>query len=87
MYTCCEKKRMDSIKDKVITARLPLDMYKDLDAVAEQRNRKRGAIVREAIEMYLSTWADYQIAIDRLKNSADKVLSEKEFLNDLGWDI
>ncbi|HDP94542.1 MAG TPA: ribbon-helix-helix protein, CopG family [Candidatus Aminicenantes bacterium] len=78
---------MDSIKDKVITARLPLDMYKDLDAVAEQRNRKRGAIVREAIEMYLSTWADYQIAIDRLKNSADKVLSEKEFLNDLGWDI
>ena len=78
---------MPVTQEKVITARLPADLFEDLDLVAEERNRKRGAIVREAIEMYLETWADYQIAIDRLKDANDKILSEDEFLKDLGWDI
>ncbi len=78
---------MSDTQDRVITARLPKNLFEDLDAVAKERNRKRGSIIREAIEMYLGTWADYQVAIDRLKDPGDRVLSEKEFLNEMGWDI
>ncbi len=78
---------MSVTQEKVITARLPADLFEELELVAEERDRKRGAIVREAIEMYLETWADYRIAIDRLKNANDKILTEHEFLKDLGWDI
>jgi len=74
-------------QEKVITARLPADLFIELELVAEERNRKRGTIVREAIEMYLATWADYHIAIDRLKDANDKILTEDDFLKDLGWNI
>jgi len=72
---------------KTISARLPLTMISSIEQVATERNRKRGDIVRDALEIYLDNWADYQIAIERLKDAQDEILSEKEFLAELGWDI
>jgi len=72
---------------KTISARLPLKMISSIEEVAAERKRKRGDIVRDALEVYLDTWADYQIAIERLKDAQDEILSEKEFLGELGWDI
>lgn len=51
------------------------------------RNRNRGEIIREALSFYADIMADYQIAIDRLKDPTDAVQTEKEFLKDLGWNI
>ena len=72
---------------KTISARLPLNMISSIEEVATERKRKRGDIVRDALEIYLDTWADYQIAMERLKDAQDEILSEKEFLGELGWDI
>jgi len=72
---------------KTISARLPMTMISSIEEVAAERNRKRGDIVRDALEIYLDTWADYQIAMERLKDAQDAILSEKEFLEELGWDI
>ena len=72
---------------KTISARLPLNMISSIEEVAVERKRKRGDIVRDALEIYLDTWADYQIAMERLKDAQDEILSEKEFLGELGWDI
>ncbi|MDP2996242.1 MAG: ribbon-helix-helix protein, CopG family [Bryobacterales bacterium] len=72
---------------KTISARLPLKMISSIEEVAAERKRKRGDIVRDALEIYLDTWADYQIAMERLKDAQDEILSEKEFLGELGWDI
>jgi predicted DNA-binding protein len=72
---------------KTISARLPLKMISLIDEVAEERKRKRGEVLRDALEIYLENWADYQIAMDRLKDSQDEILNEKEFLEELGWDI
>jgi predicted DNA-binding protein len=72
---------------KVLTARIPEEIFLNLNEIAETRNRKRGDIIREALELYLENWADYQIAIDRLKDSSDKIQTEQEFLNELGWAI
>ena len=72
---------------KTISARLPLNMISSIEEVAAERKRKRGDIVRDALEIYLDTWADYQIAMERLKDAQDEILNEKEFLSELGWDI
>ena len=66
---------------KVLTARIQEEIFLNLNEIAETRNRKRGDIIREALELYLENWADYQIAIDRLKDSSDKIQTEQEFLN------
>ncbi len=78
---------MGKKKTKTISARLPLDMISSIEAIAEERNRKRGEVVRDALEIYIDTWADYQIAMERLKDAQDAILSEKDFLDELGWDI
>lgn len=71
----------------VLSARLPDALLSGLDQVARERNRKRGEIVREAIEMYLATYADYRIALERLQDAGDPVQTEREFLDELGWDL
>ncbi len=72
---------------KTISARLSLDMISSIEEIAQERKRKRGDVVRDALEIYLDTWADYQIAMERLKDAQDEILSEKEFLDELGWEV
>jgi len=72
---------------RTISARLPLDMISSIEEIAAERNRKRGDVVRDALEIYLEIWADYQIAMERLKDAQDSILSEREFLDELGWDV
>ncbi|HOB54225.1 MAG TPA: ribbon-helix-helix protein, CopG family [Acidobacteriota bacterium] len=74
-------------KNKVLSTRLPAGVVDGLEAVARERKRNRGEIVREALEIYLDTWADYQIAIERLGDPTDPVQTEREFLDELGWDL
>ncbi|HOU21881.1 MAG TPA: ribbon-helix-helix protein, CopG family [Kiritimatiellia bacterium] len=74
-------------KNKVLSTRLPAGVVDGLEAVARERKRNRGEIVREALELYLDTWADYQIAIERLGDPTDPVQTEREFLDELGWDL
>jgi len=70
-----------------ISSRIPKDLLSSIDEIARLRNRNRGEIVREALSFYADMMADYQIAIDRLKDPTDSVQTEKEFLKDLGWNI
>jgi predicted DNA-binding protein len=72
---------------KTISARLPMKMISSIEEIAEARKRNTNEIVRDALEIYLETWADYQIAVERLKDAQDEILSEKEFLDELGWNI
>jgi predicted DNA-binding protein len=72
---------------KTISARLPLKMIASIEEIAEARKRNTNEIVRDALEIYLETWADYQIAVERLKDAQDEILGEKEFLDELGWNV
>ena len=72
---------------KTISTKLPIDIFNEIDAIASQKKRKRGEILKEALEQYIEEWADYKIAIDRMKDPSDKVLTEKEFLNELNEDL
>jgi len=72
---------------KTISARLPMKMIASIEEIAEARKRNTNEIVRDALEIYLETWADYQIAVERLKDTQDEILNEKEFLTELGWNV
>ena len=72
---------------KVLSMRLPEEILDGIEEIAHERRRKRGDVIREALEYYLENRADYEVALDRLKDASDKVLSEKELLDELEWKI
>jgi RHH-type rel operon transcriptional repressor/antitoxin RelB len=67
-----------------ISVRLPADLAKRLDGVARETERPRSYIVQKALESYLEDYADLQIALDRLHDKTDKVVSGKELRRSLG---
>jgi len=58
-----------------ISIRLPEATAKALDAVASATDRPKTYVVLRALEAYLADYADYQIALDRLRDKDDPVVS------------
>jgi len=67
-----------------ISVRLPKDLANQLDAVAEETERPRSYIIQKAIESYIEEYADLQVALDRLHDRADPIISSKELRKALG---
>lgn len=68
----------------VISVRLPEDIAKALDAVARATERPRSFLVIKALDAYLAEYADYQVALDRLRDKDDEIISSKELKRRLG---
>ncbi len=68
---------------QVVTARFPESVVEALDREAAARRRSRADILREAVDLYLEEWADYQTALDRLQDPTDRTLTWEELLSDL----
>ena len=79
------------IESKTISTRLPIDIFNMIDTIAKERKRRKEEILKEALEMYIDEWNDYKIAIERLNDPSDEILTEEEFLtelrNDFGWKV
>lgn len=58
-----------------ISIRLPEEIAKALDAVASATDRPKTYVILRALEAYLADYADYQIALDRLRDKDDPVVS------------
>lgn len=67
----------------VVTTRLTPEVVQALDQIAEVRRRSRAEVVREAVDLYLEEWADYSIALDRLRDPADPIISLAELRAEL----
>jgi predicted DNA-binding protein len=65
--------------NNVVATRFPESIIAELDEVARERKRTRAEIIREAVEIYLTEWADYAIALERLRDPHDPILSAEEF--------
>ena len=61
-----------------VSLRLPDDTAKALDEVARATERSRTYVILKALERYLSEHADYQVALDRLHDKDDPVISAGE---------
>lgn len=79
------------IESKTISTRLPIDIFNMIDTIAKERKRRKEEILKEALEMYIDEWNDYKIAIERLNDPSDEILTEEDFLtelrNDFGWKV
>lgn len=71
----------------LVTTRLPTQAVKTLEEIARERQRSPSAILREAFELYAEEWADYHIALDRLNDPGDPILTAEEFYGGLGREI
>ena len=63
---------------KSITVRLPDDMAEGLEALAKALDRPRSYLVKKAMEVYLSEYADYLLALESLQDKDDRVISSGE---------
>lgn len=67
-----------------ISVRLPKNLADQLDNIAEETERPRSYIIQKALESYMEDYADLQVALDRLHDKADPVVSGKQLRKSLG---
>ncbi len=67
-----------------VSLRLPDDTAKALDELASATERSRTYVIRKALERYLAESADYQVALDRLRDKDDPVISAAELRRSVG---
>ena len=61
-----------------VSLRLPDEVASQLDDIATNIDRSKSYLIKKAIERYLDEYADYQIALDRLNDKDDEIISSKE---------
>ncbi len=66
-----------------ISVRLPKKLASQLDSIAKETERPRSFIIQKALESYIEDFADLQIALDRLYDKGDDVVSAKEMRKSL----
>ena len=69
---------------KAVSIRLPDELVEQLENVARDTERSRSFIVQRAIEFYLQDYADLQVALDRLRDKSDRIVSGDELRKSLG---
>lgn len=67
-----------------VSIRIPDELAKRLDHIAKETDRPRSYIVQKALESYIEDYADLQIALDRLHDKTDPILSSRELKRSLG---
>ncbi len=67
-----------------ISIRLPKLLADQIDNIAKETERPRSFIIQKALESYIEDYADLQVALDRLHDKTDPVISGKELRKSLG---
>ena len=67
-----------------ISIRLPKLLADQIDNIAKETERPRSFIIQKALESYIEDYADLQVALDRLHDKADPIISGKELRKSLG---
>mgnify|MGYP001337938436 FL=1 len=67
-----------------ISIRLPDELAEHLKGIAKETDRPRSYIIQKAIEVYLEDYSDLQVALDRLRDKTDVVITGKELRKSLG---
>ena len=67
-----------------ISVRLPKALADQLNNIAKETERPRSFSIQKALESYLEDYADLQVALDRLQDKTDLVISGKDLRKSLG---
>lgn len=66
-----------------LSVRISEPLARELDEVAKSTERSRSYHIQQALKSYLKEQADLQIALDRLQDSTDPVVSLKDMQKSL----
>ena len=61
-----------------VSVRLSDETAKALEKLSKQTERPKTYFIEKALESYLRDYADYQVALDRLRDKDDPVISSSE---------
>ena len=67
-----------------VSIRLPDVLARELTHIAAETERSRAFHIQKALESYIADFADVQIALDRLRDQKDTVVSGHELRKSLG---
>ena len=67
-----------------VSIRLPDVLAKELEHIADETERSRSFHIQKALESYIEDFADVQVALDRLRDQKDPVMSSREMRKSLG---
>ncbi len=67
-----------------ISIRLPKALADWIDSIAKETKRPRSYITQKAIESYMEDYTDLEVAMNRLHDKTDTVISGKELRKSLG---
>ena len=67
-----------------ISIRLPDELAEHLKGIAKETDRPRSYIIQKAIEVYLEDYSDLQVALDRLRDKSDAIITGKDMRKSLG---
>lgn len=67
-----------------ISVRIPDNLASKLDEISKETERPKSFHVQKALESYLNEIADLQVALDRLHDTSDPVISIDEMRSELG---
>lgn len=67
-----------------VSVRLLESTAKALEELASATERSKTYLIRKALEAYLEDYADYQVALDRLRDKDDPMISAGELRKRLG---
>ena len=69
---------------KAISIRLDEHVLKELEVLSKATERSRTFLINEAIMTYIAEYGDYRIALDRLLDKDDELISGSELRRRLG---
>jgi len=67
--------QVENMMSSPVSVRLTDRTAKALNELAKATDRPRTYLIEKALESYLAEYADYQIALDRLRDKDDRVIS------------
>ena len=67
-----------------VSVRLPKHLADQLDSISKETERPRSFIIQKALESYIEDYADLQIALDRLHDKGDEIVSSRDMRKSLG---
>ncbi len=69
---------------EAVSVRLPADIAKRLNELARSLERSKTYIVKKALKEYLEEYEDYLVALHRLRDKNDAIMTEEELVKKLG---
>ena len=68
---------------KPISVRLPEELASKLSEIAQETERPKSFHVQKALEAYLAEMADLQLALDRLQDTSDPIVTADDMRKEL----